>query len=203
MNLEITVKEGGERLYVYPFCSKPDETKVIFPPIQEFAPDGDCWNFLNNSCRSELGWVKFKYNTIRIIQSVRYAVKSLYLNLKYRYLNGLMDEFFRNVKIYFELSPPVLGAEFYESVFSIKNQLQVDDPNFYTDTAYLKPSQEYLRLKLEELLKNYLDGKDKYGDVNSNEWAAENIVFAQNYINWRDSKLKEGYEIKFLFSLDT
>lgn len=199
--INISVEEGGERLYLYPFCAKEGEKHIIFPPIQEFPPGGNDWYFLNTSFYPGLKWLKVKYNFLRFANSLYYAFRKVLFNLKYRYFHGLIEEFFSDIKHYYSISPPVLGAEFY-GVFSISSQLTVNDPDGYTDSYYLSPSEKYLELRLEQLLQNYLDNKDKYGNVNSS-WAPESAQIAKNYINWRTQKLKEGYEIRFLYSLDT
>ena len=219
--INISITESGERLYVTPYTvidyGSSDNNRVHFYHSDEFEPY-DSFELRTNlqmfmimkSLASEKTWIVRKlkkifgwkivsravehYNVFKYI-TIPYWMEWVTCIAKNCKLHGLKCGlwYVRYVKI-----TPFISSKFPGIRLGLRNQLYVNDPNMYSDTSYLTPSQKYIRMRLDqyadEVLKSGIDhSKGVY------EHTYEDVL---QYVQMRDT-LDPDEEMLFILEMDT
>lgn len=182
MALDITIFEGGERLYVYPFSYYEDyreNNKVFYLRPDEYYP------FKNDHIVDDR-------NSFWSQVTQMYGIKRLW----YVYIKKALVSVYRTIKAhdmglfwwYFRTSAAFVAADYPDIRVSIEGQLAIKDPSRMTNSFYLVPSTQYIDKRMHDWTRM----KDP------NMWN-EIGLFRQ----WKIEQHNLGRKIDYLCSIDT
>ncbi len=179
---DITIFEGGERLYVYPFSYYGyyrKNNKVFYLNPSEFYP------YKNDHIIDAYGSY---WSQIMQIYGLR--------RLWYVYLKKVLVSVWRSIRSrdmglfpwYLRTSAAFIAADYPDIRISIEGQLSVNDPRRMTASFCLVPSTKYIDWRISEWMK--LKDPTMFHEI---------ALFRQ----WKIEQVKLGRKIDYLCSLDT
>lgn len=183
INLSVKTKYG-EDLYVMVYSAKWNTNYNHYEVYKspEFLP-----YYIPNIYRSDSVWeilkqkyVLIKYALIEWLRILFWQFKCRRWSLELFYLACFLEY-------------PVI--EVYETFrdqyqFSIKGQLYFEHP--YIENCYPNPSQEYLEIRIADLIEEYLKSEIEYYQT-----------IAKEFIEWKKKQIDEGNHIYYICSLNT
>lgn len=187
--LNITVTEGGERLYIHPIAVDKDlrKNKILYFKGNEFPPKYNIY-ILTKSWFSQLLFNKKKYLWYAYIKPFILTIKDTLINCwewKSKYPLKLFTQEFIVGHV------PIIAKDIFYGYITVHGQLELHDPDGWTDnTYYLTPSQKYLHKRMEEWLNK--EDQDDFDRENR-----------QEFNEWKNKVTSEGLIIVYLCSLDT
>jgi hypothetical protein len=177
----IKVMIGGERLYVFPYSvdrmTKFHKLPIVYLVDSEQTP---------YACEDVLNWEEANFGWyVPLWQRLWYAVFKRMLVAMWR---AWINRSWFSIELH--AAVPFRATSYPQIRLGLQNQLIVEDPGRCTDTVYLVPSQDWIRLQLEARL--VPGGYPTHWDSD-----------VQYYQTWKEEQVRLGREVRYLVSMDT
>lgn len=209
MKLNISVFEGGEDLFVYPFSVHPNITnqqnKIVYLNPDEFLPNKN--DYILDARYSYICQF-LKMDKILSLKRIWYChIKKFLVALKrsFRFMAEFNFDkeawkgFWSTTGWLYTCSVPFLAASYPDIRISIRGQLMVKDDDRMTNTYYLNPSQRYLNKRVMDWIEKSLEEED----IDENGYENAYKKDAKALKKWMEEERNKGREIHYLVSLDT
>lgn len=194
MEYNITITEGGERLYIHPIAVDYENirnNKILYLQGEEFFPyENDCIledSWLSRFILGKFERIKYFYYVFikRFILTVKDMIKDL---IKYDNRNTTLYLFWWSYQV---RHVPIIAKDIFYGYISINGQMCINDPDeLVSSIYYLNPSQKWLSNKIKEWTKK------------TREYKFEQECL-EEFLTWKQKVESQGLKIIYLCSLDT